>query len=115
MNSTNSLRHIAFWLACSVAWSAPGLAGNPAPKVPGGPTVDFVKADKNNDGRIAKDESLLVPDLGSAFEMLDVNEDGALSRAEFSLWDRAGKVDEPRPDPATGPAGSAGSQHMPGD
>jgi hypothetical protein len=113
MNKRDSLRKIAFWLACSVALTSHSLAGNPAPKVPVGPTVDFVKADKNNDGRISKSESALVPDLSSAFEMLDVDEDEAISRAEFSQWDRAGKVDEPRPDPATQPTGSAGSQHMP--
>jgi hypothetical protein len=56
---------------------------------------------------------LLVPDLTSAFEMLDVDEDELISRTEFSHWNRAGKVDAPATDPAFLPGGSAGSQHMP--
>jgi hypothetical protein len=90
----------------------PLLAGNPAPKVPDGPTVDFGKADKNGDGSISKDEALHVPDLTSAFEMLDTDMDELVSPDEFALWNRARKVEPPR-DPTTLPSGSAGAQHMP--
>jgi hypothetical protein len=115
MNTRHGLYMIVSGLACSALWTAQSLAGNPAPKVADGPTVDFVKADRNSDGMISKDEALLVPDLTSAFEMLDSDEDEVISRTEFSHWSRAGKVDAPATDPATLPGGSAGSQHMPGD
>jgi hypothetical protein len=101
-------------LAAGALWPPQLLAGSPAPKVPDGPTVDYVKADKNGDGNISKPEALLVPDLTSAFEMLDSDRDELISPVEFSRWSRAGKVEAPRPaDPPTAPGGSAGSQHMP--
>jgi hypothetical protein len=96
------------------AVAAPLLAGNPAPKVPDGPTIYFTTADRNGDGSISRQEALLVPDLTSAFEMLDADRDDMISPTEFSRWNRAAKTEPPTPrDPATAPSGSAGSQHMP--
>jgi hypothetical protein len=109
------MRMFALGLTCNALWGSQLLAGNPGPKVPDGPAIEFTKADKNTDGKISREESLLVPDLGSAFEMLDSDEDGVISRTEFSHWSRAAKVEAPLPDPATLPGGSAGSQHMPED
>jgi hypothetical protein len=86
-----------------------------APPVPDGPKIDFVAVDKDVDGRVSKDEALQVPDLNSAFEMLDSDRNQFISPVEFSRWSRAGKVDLPRPDPAVAPGGSAGAQHMPGN
>jgi hypothetical protein len=114
MTINKRLGTVVLMLAFCSAWAQHLSAGHPAPKVPDGPTLDFVKADKNGDGTISKEEALTVPDLTSAFEMLDSDADALLSPAEFARWDRAGKVEAPRPrDPATAPSGSAGSQHMP--
>ena len=114
MNIHTRLGTMVLGLVLAAVWAPRLPAGNPTPKVPDGPTVDFAKADKNGDGNISKEEALTVPDLTSAFEMLDSDTDALLSPAEFSRWDRAGKVEAPRPrDPATVPSGSAGSQHMP--
>jgi hypothetical protein len=112
MNTTNRTRVIATGVACAL-WGLQSMAGNPVPKVPDGPVLGFGTADKNSDGKITKEESLLVPDLGSAFDMLDSDQDAVLSLAEFSRWSRAAKVEVAGPDPATLPGGSAGSQHMP--
>jgi hypothetical protein len=112
MNTSIRIRVMALGLMCSAVWSSQLLAGNPAPKVPDGPTVDFAKADKNGDGRISKEESLLVPDLGSAFEMLDSDQDELISRTEFSHWSRAGEVEPPASDPAVPPGGDTGSGNM---
>lgn len=114
MNNKFRLGTLLLALAAGSCW-APQLAiGSPAPKVADGPTVDFVKADKNGDGIITRQEALQVPDLTSAFEMLDTDRDEMISASEFALWNRAGKVEAPRPgDAATAPSGSAGGQHMP--
>jgi hypothetical protein len=106
---------LAAMIAIGVVCAHPSHAGNPAPKVPDGPKIDFVKADKNGDGSITMEEAQQVPDLSSAFEMLDSDRNELISRVEFSRWSRAGNSDPPPPvrDPATMPSGSAGSQHMP--
>jgi hypothetical protein len=114
MSANVRLSTLVLGLAAAAVWQQQLLAGSPAPKVPDGPTVDYVKADRNGDGNISKPEALLVPDLTSAFEMLDSDRDELISPVEFSRWSRAGKVEAPRPaDPPTAPGGSAGSQHMP--
>jgi hypothetical protein len=109
-----NLLHAGF-AALTLTLAGTSLAGNPAPKVPDGPTVDFAKADRNGDGRISREESLLVPDLGSAFEMLDSDQNELLSRTEFSRWSRAGEVDLPGSDAAPPPRGAPGSGNLPED
>lgn len=92
----------------------PAPAGNAVPKTPPTPAIDFVTVDKNADGRLSKEESAQVADLGSVFATLDVDGDTYVTPAEFAKWDRAGNADTVRrPDPATAPSGSAGAQHMP--
>ena len=44
----------------------------------------FVKADKNGDGKLSKDEAAAMPAVASKFEMMDADKDGALSKAEFA-------------------------------
>lgn len=115
MNTSNRMRMIALVAACGSVWSSHSPAGNPAPKVPDGPTVDFAKADKNGDGRISKEESLLVPDLSSAFEMLDADQDELISRSEFSHWSRAGEVEPAVANPVSPPGVATGPGNMPAD
>jgi hypothetical protein len=114
MNISIGPRSLVLGLMCAVVPSPQMLAGTPAPKVPDGPTVDFAKADRNGNGNISREEALLVPDLTSAFEMLDLDADNKVSPTEFARWSRAARVEVPRAgDPATMPSGSAGAQHMP--
>jgi hypothetical protein len=116
METNIRLGVLAAVIAVSVAAVQPVQAGNPAPKVPDGPKIDFVKADRSGDGNISMEEAQMVPDLTSAFEMLDSDRNELISRTEFARWSRAGNSDPPPPpvrDPATLPSGSAGSQHMP--
>jgi hypothetical protein len=114
MNTNTRLGTLVLVCAVATLWAPQLSAGSAASKVPDGPTVDFAKADKNGDGNVTKEEALLVPDLTSAFEMLDSDRDQMISAIEFSRWSRAGKVETPAlRDPATAPSGSAGSQHMP--
>ncbi len=112
MNIHNSTALLLLVVAGATSAQAP--AGTAVSPVADGPKIDFSVVDKNSDGRLSKDEAKLVPDLPSAFEMLDSDRDEFISPTEFSRWSRAGKVEPPRSDPATAPGGSAGSQHMPG-
>ncbi len=75
--------------------------------------IDFVTLDKDSSGSLSKEEVKAVSDLTGQFDTLDADHDRALSRSEFTRWNRAnaGKA-EPR-DPTTVPGGSAGAQHMP--
>jgi Ca2+-binding EF-hand superfamily protein len=75
--------------------------------------IAFSTLDTNKDGKISLEEARADPGLYEAFAMLDVNHDGFLSPAEFQAWPRALKTKGTAPDPATGPSGSAGAQHMP--
>jgi hypothetical protein len=76
--------------------------------------IAFSTLDTNKDGRISRSEAHADPELEMEFDMLDVNHDGFLSPAEFQAWPRALKTNASRHDPSTGPGGSAGAQHMPG-
>lgn len=76
--------------------------------------IAFGTLDANKDGKISRSEARADPDLYAAFDMLDLNQDGFLSPVEFKAWPRALKTtDAAARDPATGPSGSAGAQHMP--
>lgn len=43
----------------------------------------FVKADANKDGKLKREEAANVPGLAVKFEVLDIDKDGMLSKAEF--------------------------------
>jgi hypothetical protein len=76
--------------------------------------ITFNTVDSNKDGKISLTEARVDPELYAEFSMLDVNQDGFLTPAEFAAWPRAAKSkDTAARDPTTGPGGSAGAQHMP--
>lgn len=77
------------------------------------PKIDFASVDADANGRLSKEETRIVADLAAAFDRLDADRDSFISKQEYLRWDRAGKVEGPRRDPATGPSGSAGAQHVP--
>jgi Ca2+-binding EF-hand superfamily protein len=76
--------------------------------------IAFSAMDANKDGKVSLTEARADPELYAEFSMLDTNQDGFLTPAEFSAWPRAVKTsDIAARDPTTGPGGSAGAQHMP--
>jgi hypothetical protein len=88
----------------------PAKAQKPVDAEPRG--IDFVALDKDADGSLSKTEMLAA--LDEVFAQLDGNRDEALTPAEYSRWNQAGKTSVATPvDPATAPSGSAGAQHMP--
>lgn len=75
--------------------------------------IDFATVDKDENGRLSKEEARSIAELEGAFQHLDADQDQVISRTEFARWSRAGKTEGSVADPATAPRGSAGSQHMP--
>jgi hypothetical protein len=43
----------------------------------------FARADKNNDGKLSKEEAENLPAIAQRFEQIDVDKDGAISKAEY--------------------------------
>lgn len=78
-----------------------------------GPKIDFIAVDADANGKLSKEETRVIADLASAFDRLDADRDGSMSKIEFLQWSRAGKVPGVPRDPATAPSGSAGAQHVP--
>lgn len=54
-------------------------------KLPPSTTELFAKIDKDQDGRLSKDEAKTLPVLVERFDELDRNKDGYLSLEEFAL------------------------------
>jgi hypothetical protein len=103
-------------LSCTVlllAVPAAGLqAADAAPPAPA--LIGFQSVDANHDGKVSMQEAKAIADLSADFGTLDVDHDTMLTPVEFGRWSRAAEVRDALPrDPATGPSGSAGSQHMP--
>ena len=101
-----------------LAFGAGGaLAADAPPKKPvaSRDNIDFVTLDANANGSLSAAEVQNIDDLRADFEKLDVNHDEKLSPSEFSRWSHAGNTKDAMPlDPSTGPSGSNGAQHMPG-
>lgn len=77
------------------------------------PKIDFATIDKDANGKLTKEEALIVVELDAGFDKLDTDRDGSITPAEFSHWNRAGKTVAVPHDPSIAPSGSAGAQHMP--
>jgi Ca2+-binding EF-hand superfamily protein len=43
----------------------------------------FARADKNNDGKLSKEEAENLPALAQRFEQIDTDKDGFISKAEY--------------------------------
>jgi hypothetical protein len=113
MKSATAASLLASLLLAATA-GAQTPAAKPAPATTVAPRIDFATVDKDANGSLTKEETKGIADLEGAFEQLDADHDQLVSAAEFARWNRAGKITGvPRPDPATAPSGSAGSQHMP--
>lgn len=82
---------------------------------PESPRIDFATVDKDASGQLSREEALAIDELEGAFDSLDKNRDRMISPSEFAAWTHAGNAKAVPRDPATGPRGSAGSQHMPGN
>jgi hypothetical protein len=49
-------------------------------------SVDFAKADKNNDGKLTKKEAKTLRNVSKNFELIDVDKDGTLDRDEIHIY-----------------------------
>ncbi len=43
----------------------------------------FVRADKNGDGKLSKEEAESLPAIANRFEQIDTDKDGSISQAEY--------------------------------
>lgn len=68
--------------------SAAGVQSAPAPAAPAGGANEvqaaFDRADTNRDGKLSKKEAEALPAVSSNFAQIDADENGSLSRDEFS-------------------------------
>ena len=71
----------AFAVNAQTATKAPA---EPAAKSNAAVEMSFAGADKNNDGKLSKDEAASIPGLAAQFDKLDKDKDGFLSPMEFS-------------------------------
>jgi len=66
------------------AFTATAQAQTAAPTTAPTATDLFMKADKNQDGKLSRDESKAMPAVADKFDTLDKDKDGALNIDEFS-------------------------------
>lgn len=80
------MRNILMSVVLATTLSVPvAFADNPKTAQPAGKQQpEFAALDKNKDGKLAKDEVRSDPAITEHFAMLDADQDGALSRAEFA-------------------------------
>ncbi len=80
-------------IAALLAGAAFAVAAQAQSKAPADPSVKanaaaemaFAGADKNNDGKLSRDEAAALPGVAAKFDQLDKNKDGVLSIEEFSV------------------------------
>jgi uncharacterized membrane protein len=73
---------LAAAVAMALGFTSSVWAQAAAPKLDAKGEAAFAKADKNGDGKLSKDEA--GPEMAAKFDALDVDKDGALSKAEFA-------------------------------
>jgi hypothetical protein len=83
---TRSLLLVAGWTlgaagaAFAQSTAAPATAAPAAdPEV----TAAFLKADKNGDGKLSKEEAAMLPSLSANYDKADADKDGSISQPEF--------------------------------
>lgn len=77
-------------LIASVTLGVAGSAYAQSTAAPAAPASDadvtaaFVKADKNGDGKLTREEAAALPAVAVSFDRIDADKDGAVSSAEFA-------------------------------
>lgn len=77
-------------LIASVTLGVAGSAYAQSTAAPAAPASDaevtaaFVKADKNGDGKLTREEAAALPAVAVSFDRIDADKDGTVSSAEFA-------------------------------
>ena len=73
-----------FSLAMAGSAYAQSTAAPAAPASDAEVTAAFVKADKNGDGKLTREEAAALPAVAVSFDRIDADKDGTVSSAEFA-------------------------------